>query len=166
MKLSKFAALALCLLVPFSEADQRVAVIDSEAAVTQSDAAKRYEKTAEAKFAPRIKNLNAIEAEVKQMQQQLEKDGPTLTKAQVESRSLEIRRKFEDLQMQGQQLRQEKAQSDQAELSKIRPQLQKAINEVAEAEKFDLILEKRVTHFVKPEYDITRKVIERLNKMK
>ena len=166
MKLYRFAALALCLLTPFAQAEMRIAVIDSEMAVTQSDAAKRYEKEAEAKFAPRIKKLNAIESEVKTMQQKLEKDGPTLSKAQLESRNIELRRKIEDLRMQGQQLQQDKGASDQEELRKIRPKLESAIKKVSEAEKFDMVLERRAAHYVKPEFDITRQVIDSLNKMK
>ena len=166
LKLFKFAALALCMLVPFAQAEMRIAVIDSEMAVVQSDAAKRYEKAAEAKFAPRIKNLTALQSEVRGMEEKLQKDGPTLSQAQLESRKLEIRRKIEDLRMQDQQLRQDKQASDQAELGKIRPKLETAIKKVSEAEKFDLVLERRAAHYVKPEFDITRKVIDSLNKMK
>lgn len=165
MKLSRLAALALCMLVPLAQA-QRIAVVDSEMAVVQSDAAKRYEKEAEAKFAPRIKNLNALQADVRTMEEKLQKDGPTLSQAQLESRKLEIRRKIEDLRMQDQQLRQDKQLSDQTELGKIRPQLEQAIKQVSEAGKFDMVLERRAAHYVKPEFDITRKVIDSLNKMK
>ncbi|OED41831.1 hypothetical protein ACH42_12985 [Endozoicomonas sp. (ex Bugula neritina AB1)] len=156
----------LCMLVPFAQASMRIAVVDSEMAVVQSDAAKRYEKEAEAKFAPRIKNLNALQSDVQGMEEKLQKDGPTLSQPQLESRKLEIRRKIEDLRMQDQQLRQDKQVSDQTELGKIRPKLEKAIEQVSEASKFDIVLERRVAHYVKPEFDITRKVIDSLNKMK
>ena len=166
MKLFRLAAWALCLLVPLAQADMRIAVVDKELAVVQSDGAKRYEKEAEAKFAPRIKNLNALKAEFDGMEKKLQKDGPTLSPAQLESRKLELRRKYEDLQMQSQQLRQDKQESDQKELGLLAPKLDKAIKQVAEAQKFDMVLERRAAHYYKPEFDITRKVIESLNKMK
>lgn len=168
MKLFRSALVALCLLAPLAQAadGMRIAVIDSEMAVVESETAKRYAKESEVKFAPRIKNLNALQAEIRQMEEKLQKDGPVLSAAEGEARQLEIRRKFEDLQRLDNNLRQDKASSDQAELAKLRPKMDEAIKKVSEELKFDLVLERRVAHYVKPEFDITRKVIETVNKMK
>ena len=166
MKLFRSAFVALCLLAPLVQAADamRVAVIDSEMAVKESDAIKRYE--AKDQFAPRIKNLNALQADIRQMEEKLQKDGPVLSPSELESRQLEIRRKFEDLQRLDQQLRMDKGQADEAELQKLRPKMDEAIRKVSEAQKFDLVLERRVAHYVKPEFDITRQVIDAVNKMK
>ena len=168
MKLFRSAFVALCLLAPLAQAadGMRIAVIDSEMAVTESEAAKRYAKESEAKFAPRIKNLNALQADIRQMEEKLQKDGPVLSPSELESRQLEIRRKFEDLQRLDQQLRMDKGQADQAELEKLRPKMDEAIRKVSEAQKFDIVLERRAAYYVKPEFDITRQVIDAVNKMK
>ncbi len=165
MKSLRLAFVALMLLAPFAQA-QKVAVIDSEMAVLQSDAAKKYAQEAENLFAPRIKKLQALQADLKAMDQKLQKDGPTLTESQRESRQLEMKRKAEDLRLQDRQLREDKGRSDQAELGKLRPKLEKAIEAVSNDLSYDLVLERGAARFVKPEFDITRKVIERINKMK
>lgn len=168
MKLFRSAVVALCLLAPLAQAadGMRIAVIDSEMAVMESNAAKRYAKESEAQFAPRIKNLNALQADIRQMEEKLQKDGPVLSPSELESRQLEIRRKFEDLQRMDQQLRMDKAQADQTELDKLRPKMDEAIRNVSKSQKFDMVLERRTAYYVKPEFDITRQVIEAVNKMK
>ncbi len=176
MKQIKLAIFALVMLVPFAHAatsvskqanaGMRIAVVDSEMAVLESDAAKKYAKESEALFAPRIKKLKALQDEIKNSEQKLQKDGATLSEAQRESRQLEIKRKYEDLQLQDRQLRMDKARSDQAELGKLRPKLDQAIDKVAKEQNYDLVLERGAVRFVKNDYDITRKVIERLNQMK
>ncbi|WP_201772690.1 OmpH family outer membrane protein [Endozoicomonas numazuensis] len=165
MKSIKLAFVALLLLSPLAQA-QKIAVVDSEMAVLESDSAKKYAKEAEKMFAPKIKQLKALQDDIKGLEQKLKKDGPTLTDGQRENRQLEIKRKFEDLQLQDRQLRGEKARSDQAELGKMRPKLEKAIDEVSKELNYDLVLERGAVRFVKPEFDITRKVIERMNKLK
>ncbi|WP_257255298.1 MULTISPECIES: OmpH family outer membrane protein [unclassified Endozoicomonas] len=165
MKSIKLAFVALLLLSPLAQA-QKIAVVDSEMAVLESDAAKKYAKEAEKTFAPKIKKLKALQDELRALEQKLQKDGPTLTEGQRESRQVEIKRKFEDLQLQDRQLRSEKARSDQTELGKLRPKLEKAIEEVSKEQDYDLVLERGAARFVKPGFDITRKVIERMNKLK
>ena len=161
-----FALLALVMLVPAVEAAQKIAVIDSEMAVLESDASKRYAKESEKKFAPRIKLIQSLQEELQKMQADLDRDEPTLPKSQVEGRKLEIRRKYEDLQMQDRQLRMDKNQADQQELGKLRPKLEKAVEAVSKEQNYDMVIERGAVRYVKPEFDVTRQVIERLNKMK
>ncbi|WP_252180084.1 OmpH family outer membrane protein [Endozoicomonas sp. 4G] len=165
MKSIKLAFVALLLLSPLAQA-QKIAVVDPLMAIQESDAAKKYAKEAEKLFAPKIKQLKTLQDEIKGLEQKLQKDGPTLTESQRESRQLEIKRKFEDLQLQDRQLRSEKARSDQAELGKMRPKLEKALDEVSKELNYDMVLERGAVPYLKPEFDITRKVIERMNKLK
>lgn len=161
--------LTLVMLVPMVEAapsPQKIAVIDSEMAVLESDVSKAYAKISEQKFAPKIKSIQTLQRDLQKMEEDLNKNAPTLSAAQVESRQLEMKRKYEDLQLQDRQLRADKNRSDQEELNKLRPKLEQAINDVSSELKYDMVLERGALRFVKPEYDITRKVIERLNKLK
>lgn len=161
------AVLALVMLVPVvAQAEMRIAVIDSEMAVLESDASKAYARESEQKFAPRIKLIKSLQDELQKMEDDLNKNGPTLSQAQVEARQLEMKRKYEDLQMQDRQLRMDKNQADQQELNKLRPRLEQAVDEVSQELKYDLVIERGAVRYVKSQHDITRQVIERLNKLK
>ncbi|MGB1271739.1 MAG: OmpH family outer membrane protein [Endozoicomonas sp.] len=176
MKQIRLAVLALLMLSPLVNAapaptsgkssGTRIGVLDSVMVLSESDAGRSYARQSEAKFKPRLQNLKALEAEIRQLEDKLRKDGPTLGEEPLKMRQLELRRKFEDLQLKDRQLRQEKGEADNAEREKLRPKLQRAIDEVAKEMNLDLVLERQTVIFAKPELDVTRKVIERLNKMK
>ena len=118
-------------------------------------------------FGPKIKTLQTLEDSIKELQQNLQKNGPTMTSGQRESAQLEIRRKHEDLQLQHRQLRSDRVRSDQAELEKLKPKLEEAIDQVQAEMNYDFIFDSRTTVRVgSSNADITRKVIERLNKIK
>ena len=51
-------------------------------------------------------------------------------------------------------------------LGKLKPNLDKAVEEVIKNGNFDLVLERGAVIDVKPQYDITRQVIERMNQMR
>ena len=51
-------------------------------------------------------------------------------------------------------------------LAKLKPNLDKAVEEVIKNGNFDLVLERGAVIDVKPQYDITRQVIERMNQMR
>ncbi|MDP0589807.1 MAG: OmpH family outer membrane protein [Candidatus Endonucleobacter bathymodioli] len=144
----------------------RIAIVDSEMAVLESDDAKKYAKESASLFAPRIKKLKDLQEDIQNMEKKLEKDSPILTELQRDNRQLEIKRKYEDLQLQDRQLRMDKSRSDQAELGKIRPKLDGAIETVAKKMGYDLVLEKGAVRFMEAELDITRMIIERINQIK
>ena len=154
------------LVLEHSGDEFKIGVVDSEMAVLESDAAKKYAKISEAQFGPRIKKLKEIQESIQSMEAELQKNRLVMTELQRENSQLEIKRKYEDLQLQDRQLRMEKNNSDQSELGKLKPKLEKSIAEVTKAMGYYLVLERGAVRFVRPEHDITRKVIQRLNQMK
>ncbi len=157
---------ALTLSSSFASAEMRIGVINSQMAVMESDAAKAYAKTSEKRFGDKVKELQNMDKNIKAMEEKLQQDGPTLSPEALNKRQLELRRSVEDFQIQSRRYQAEKGQADQEELAKLQPKLQEAIDYVAGAEKLDMVLEEAAARFVKPEYDVTRKVIQRLNQTK
>ena len=167
MKQIGLALVALLMLTPMANAEtMKIAVVDSEMAVLESDSWKKYSQEADKKIEPRIKLIQSLRDELQKMENDLQKNGPTMSQTQVESKQLEMKRKYEDLQMQDRQLRMERGQSDQQELGNIRPKLEQAIEETSKELKYDLTIERGAVRFVAPKHDITRQVIERLNRLK
>ena len=56
-----------------------------------------------------------------------------------------------------------KALADRDMLQQLKPKLDKAVEEVIKQGNYDLVLERGAVVDVKPQFDITRKVIERMN---
>ena len=99
------------------------------------------------------------------MQDNLIKNGVKVKQAERERLELEFNQKVRDFQVQSKELNDSKLKADQDMLKIIKPKLDKAVEEALKAGGYDLVLESGAVVDVKPQYDITKEVIDRLNKM-
>lgn len=160
------AVAAFFMLTPLANAATSVGVLDTVMVLTESNAGKQYAKKSEARFKPQLQALQKLEGEVRTMQEKLQKDGPTLSAEQLKTRQLELQRKYEDWQLKGRQYQTERAEADNAERETLRPKLQAAVEKVVEEMKLELVLDRQMAIYSSAKIDITRKVIESLNKTK
>ncbi|WP_341869100.1 OmpH family outer membrane protein [Pseudomonas kitaguniensis] len=79
---------------------------------------------------------------------------------------LEFKQKARDYQFQSKELNEAKAVADREMLKQLKPKLDSAVEEVIKKGAFDLVFERGAVIDVKPQYDITRQVIERMNQLK
>ena len=89
-----------------------------------------------------------------------------MQQAERERLELEFKQKARDFQFQSKELNEAKAISDRDMLKQLKPKLDKAVEEVIKGGNFDLVLERGAVIDVKPQLDITRQVIERMNKLR
>lgn len=173
----KYSKLLLPLLVfssvastPVSAAtaddSSKVAVLNEIMILSESEIGKSYAKAAERKYKSRLDAIQAEGKNLQKMEEALLRDAATMSEDQRQVKQLELRRKAEDLQLKQQKLAAEKRADDMAERNKLLPKLQKALEAVVKEEKIDVILDRQVVIYAKPGADISRKVIEKLNKMK
>ena len=86
-----------------------------------------------------------------------------MQQAERERLELEFKQKARDFQFQSKELNEAKALADRDMLQQLKPKLDKAVEEVIKQGNYDLVLERGAVVDVKPQFDITRKVIERMN---
>jgi len=166
---SRMALLTASLLSPLAPAvadELKIAVLDYQRALLESDAAKRYVVDSEKRFGPQFEKLKKLESEAERLQKRLVNEGDKLTQADRERLDLEFRQKARDLQTQTNELSQAKALSDREVLEKLRPNLNKAVEEVIKKGSYDLVLDRAALVDLKPSLDITKQVIERMNQLK
>ncbi|PRB76484.1 OmpH family outer membrane protein [Pseudomonas sp. MYb185] len=144
-------------------AQTKIAVLDYQMALLESDAAKRYSVDAEKKFGSQLQRLKNLEAEAKRLQERMQRDGDKLGQTELEKIELEFRQKAREFQVQSKELNDAKAQSDREMLEQLKPKLDKAVETVLQAGDYDLVIDRSAVIDVKPALDITRQVIERLN---
>jgi len=102
-----------------------------------------------------IKHIDLNESMVRAIARQAE--------AERERLELEFKQKARDFQFQSKELNEAKAISDRDMLKQLKPKLDKAVEEVIKQGNYDLVLERGAVVDVKPQYEITRQVIERMN---
>ncbi|MEK1907408.1 MAG: OmpH family outer membrane protein [Pseudomonas sp.] len=165
-KLTQLILLAAALVATPAFAEMKIAVMNYQMALLESDAAKKYAVDAEKKFGPQLNKLKQLESGAKGIQDRLVKGGDKLQQAERERLELEFKQKARDFQFQSKELNEAKAVSDRDMLKQLKPKLDKAVEEVISKGNFDLVLERGAVVDVKPQYDITRQVIERMNSLR
>jgi outer membrane protein len=164
-KLTQWVLLSAALLATPAFAEMKIAVLNYQMALLESDAAKKYAVDAEKKFGPQLNKLKTLESDAKRIQDRLVKEGERMQTAERERLELEFKQKARDFQFQSKELNEAKAVADREMLKQLKPKLDQAVEEVIKKGSYDLVLEQGSVVEVKPQYDITRQVIERMNQL-
>ncbi|MCC6077059.1 OmpH family outer membrane protein [Pseudomonas sp. GCM10022188] len=165
-KLTQVVLMAAALLSMPAFAEMKVAVLNYQMALLESDAAKKYAVDAEKKFGPQLDRLKTLESDAKRIQDRLMKEGEKLQTSERERLELEFKQKARDFQFQSKELNEAKAIADRDMLKQLKPKLDQAVEEVIKQGNYDLVLERGAVVEVKPQFDITKQVIERMNKLR
>lgn len=163
-KLIQLVLFGFALVAMPAFAEMKIAVLNYQMALLESNAAKKYTVDAEKKFGPQLTRLKKLETDAKSIQDKLVKGGDKMGQAERERLELEFKQKARDFQFQSKELNEAKAIADREMLKNLKPKLDKAVEQVLKDGSYDLVLERGAVVDVKPQYDITRKVIELMNK--
>jgi outer membrane protein len=159
--LSTIAALALSFgIVAVEAAEIKIGFIDAERINRESAPAERASKQLEKEFAPRAQELQRREAQMKTLQGQLEKDTMTMSESDRRAKEQELARMNLDFQRLQREYREDLNLRRNQELSTLFERANRVIKQIAEAEKYDLILQEAV--YRNPRIDITDKVLKAL----
>ncbi|MBK6320952.1 OmpH family outer membrane protein [Candidatus Aalborgicola defluviihabitans] len=165
MKTSKFAWLISAVLAgcAMSAAAQefKVGVINYQVITTQSNPAKAAQTKLEQEFSKRQKELTDQQAALKAFGEKFDRDAPTLSESQRANRQKEGTDLARDLQRRQREFQEDLNGRRNEELQQLLERATRAVKQVAEAEKYDMVLQEVV--FVNPKHDITDKVLKILN---
>jgi outer membrane protein len=146
---STFVALMLWFgLAAVEAADLKIGFIDAERINRESAPAERASKQLEK------------EGQMKALQAQLEKEAMTLSESDRRAKEQELARMNLDFQRMQREYREDLNLRRNQELSALFERANRVIKQIAEAEKFDLILQEAV--YRSPRIDITEKVLKAL----
>jgi outer membrane protein len=143
---------------PAVAADFRIGVVDTERILRESVPALKAEKKIEKEFATRDQEIKNITLQVKNIQTLLDKEGMTLPEAERRNKERELDNLNVNLQRLQREFREDLNLRKNEELVLVLGLANKAIQQIAELEKFDLVLQEAV--YRNPKIDITDKVIK------
>lgn len=141
-------------------ADFRIGVVDTERILRESVPALKAEKKIEKEFAARDQEIKAVTQQIKDVQALLDKEGMTLPDADHRNKERELDNLNVNLQRLQREFREDLNLRKNEELVTVLGLANKAIQQIAEAEKYDLVLQEAV--YRNPKIDITDKVIKYL----
>lgn len=139
----------------------KIGYVNSDKVMRESAPAKAATGRLEAEFTRRDKELNELGARLKASSERLEKDAPTLSESERARRQRELVEQDREFQRRRRELQEDFNQRRNEELAAVIERANRVIKQIAETEKYDLIVQEAV-HW-SPRVDITDKVIKALN---
>jgi len=141
-------------------ADLKIGFVDPERINRESVPAERASKQLEKEFSPRAQELQRREGQIKSLQGQLEREAMTLSESDRRAREQELTRLSVEFQRMQREYREDLNLRRNQELTALLERANRIIRQIAEAEKFDLILQEAV--YRNPRIDITDRVLKAL----
>ena len=155
------ALAALALVSPVHAQDFRVGFVNTDRIFKEATSAKAAQAKLEQEFSKREKELLDQGAAIKVQSDKLEREGPTLSEAQRATRQKQLVDLDRDFQRKRREFQEDLTSRKNEELQLVLERANKVVKQVAEAEKYDLVLQDAV--YINPKHDITDKVIKALN---
>jgi len=141
--------------------ETRIAFINSQRITSESGPAKAATAKLETEFSKRQKELTDLQSTLKSFSEKFERDAPTMTESQRAAKQKEFVEQNRDFQRKKREFDEDLNGRRNEELQQVYEKATKAIKQLAETEKYDLVVQEAV--FFNPKIDITDKVIKILN---
>ncbi len=141
--------------------DSKIGYINTQRITAESGPAKAAQAKLELEFSKRQKELGDLQTALKTMSDRFERDAPTLTESQRATRQKEFTEQNRDFQRKQREFQEDLNGRRNEELQQVLDKANKAVKQVAEAEKYDLVIQEVV--YSNARHDITEKVLKILN---
>ncbi len=139
----------------------KVGIVNLDRIFREANSAKTAQTKLEQEFGKREKDLNDIATQLKTLSDKFEREAPTLSESQRTTRQKQLVDQDRDFQRKRREFQEDLNARKNEELQQVIERANKVVKALAEAEKYDLIIQEAV--YVNPKHDITDKVLKSLN---
>lgn len=162
MKKLFFLLFALALPAAAQTADLKLGFVNTERIFRDSQQALKAQKKLEKEFQGREQDIQKMIKQARDLQTYLEKEGVTLPEGEKAKKQRDLANLSRDIQHSQREFREDLNQRRNEEFAAVQERARKTIQDIAEKEKFDLIVENVV--YFSPRMDITDKVLKALDR--
>ncbi|MES2424544.1 MAG: OmpH family outer membrane protein [Pseudomonadota bacterium] len=141
--------------------DLRIGFVNTDRIFREANTAKAAQSKLEQEFSKREKELVDNGNSLKSLSDKFEREAPTLSESQRTSRQKQLIDQDRDFQRKRREFQEDLNARKNEELQQVLERANKIVKQVAEAEKYDVILQEAV--YINPKHDITEKVLKALN---
>ncbi|MDD5364890.1 MAG: OmpH family outer membrane protein [Gallionellaceae bacterium] len=145
-----------------SAAELKIGFVNTERLFRDSTMAVKAQKKLEQEFARRDQDIQKMVKQARDIQSSLEKEGLTMAEADKTRKERDLANLTREIQRSQREFREDLNQRKNEEFSAIHEKARKLIQDIADREKFDLILENVV--YASPRVDITDRVMKALER--
>jgi outer membrane protein len=150
-------------LVQFAQpvlAEVKIGFVNTERVFREAAPALKAQKKLEKEFAARDQELQKMAKQARDLQAYLEKEGATISETDRRNKERDLANLNRDFQRAQREFREDLNLRRNEELAAVQERANKAIQQIAESEKFDLIVQEVV--YASPRIDITDKILKAL----
>jgi len=155
------AAAAVFAQAPVRADDFKIGFVNTDRIFREANTAKAAQAKLEQEFSRREKELNDMGTSLKAASDKFEREAPTLSESQRAQRQKALVDMDRDFQRKRREFQEDLNARKNEELQQVLDRANRVVKQVAEQEKFDVILQEAV--YINPKHDITDKVIRALN---
>lgn len=146
--------------------DFRLGSVNVDRVMREAVPAKNAQTKLEQEFSRREKDLQEQGASLKAAADKFEREAPTLPESQRVARQKQLVEQDRDFQRKRREFQEDLNARKNEELQQVLDRANRVVRQLADSEKFDLILNSQDVVYVNPKHDITDKVIKALNAAK
>ncbi len=155
-------AVAGALLSGIAQAQEfRIGFVNTDRIFREANTAKAAQSKLEQEFAKREKELVDNGNTLKNLSERFEREAPTLSESQRAAKQKQLIEQDRDFQRKRREFQEDLNARKNEELQQVLERANKVVKQVAETEKYDVILQEAV--YINPKHDITEKVLKALN---
>jgi outer membrane protein len=154
------AAILAGFTVAAGAVEYKIGFVNTERVFREAAPAKRAQQVLEREFSARNAELAKVEKEGRDLQTELERENVTMPESARRDKERKLADISRDFQRRQREIREDLNLRRNEELSRVQERATRVINQIAEQEKFDLIIQEAV--FASGRIDITEKVIRAL----
>ncbi len=159
--LKTLVAAALLVASSASLADLKIGFVNTERVFREAPIALAAQKKLEKEFASRDAELQKMAKQARDLQNQIEKDGVTMSDTDRRNKERDLANLNREYQRSVREFREDLNLRRNEELVKVQDRARKAIQAYGESEKYDVILEDAI--YFSPKIDITDRIIRTLS---
>ena len=154
--------LGLSALAMTAQADDfRAGFVNTDRIFREANMAKAAQVKLEQEFFKREKDLLDMRNALKTASDKFEREAPTLSDTQRATRQKSLVEQDREFQRRTREFQEDLNARKNEELQQVIDRANKVVRQVAETEKYDVILQEAI--YINPKFDITDKVIKALN---
>ena len=152
---------SMAAAVPAQAQDFKAGFVNTDRVFREANSAKAAQTKLEQEFSKREKELVDQGNALKSATDKFEREAPTLSESQRASKQRALADQDRDFQRKRREFQEDLSSRKSEELATVLDRANKVGKQVAEAEKYDVILQEAV--YINPKLDITDKVIKAMN---
>lgn len=150
-----------CAVATVTAADFRVGFVNTDRVFREAKVSQLAQEKLEKEFSRREKELADMANGLKSAADKLERDGPTLSETQRNTRQRQLADQDRDFQRKRREFQEDLNARKAEEQQTVLERANRIVKQVADAEKYDLVLQEVV--YINSRHDITDKIIKALD---